>query len=278
MKLVETLLDYLWSLREARGMLKSPDTLLPFVVFVAMLAVWLFACTFFTVSPVSTVMVPAVEALSGETALHYPMHFILLPRTYNLVYLPLVIVAGFVLFGRAVFAMGDYYERGGRVVGDRPSFRKCVPALILIGLVYVFFASMPNLATNWLAGRIENVWAGRALGFVGLVAGLVCQVLLVYSLLILRREGCGPLRAIRRSVQVGISKFWPTLLIVFSVYLVHRPFDGLLSYPDKVVLKFRPELVFFLLLGGIVLELVTTFMLFASTTALAISKREDSFV
>lgn len=278
MKLVNTLLDYLWSLREARGMLKSPDTLLPFVVFVASLAVWLIACTFFTVPPVSAVMVPVIQTLSGDTALHYPMHFILLPRTYNLVYLPLVVVVGFVLFGRAVFAMGDYYARGGRVVGDRPAFLGCVPALVVVGLVYVFFASMPNLATNWLAGRINNAWAGRVLGFAGLVAGLVCQVLLVYSLLILRREGCGPLRAIRRSVQVGKSRFWPTLLIVFSVYLVHRPVDGLLSYPDKVVLKFRPELVFFLLLGGIVLELVTTFVLFASTTALAISKREDSFV
>ena len=90
MKLIESLLDYLWSLREARGMLKAPNTLLPFVVFVAVLAVWLISCTFFTIPPISTLMVPVIEKLSGDHSLHYPMHYILLPRTYNLIYLPFV--------------------------------------------------------------------------------------------------------------------------------------------------------------------------------------------
>jgi hypothetical protein len=275
MKLIESLLDYLWSLREAKGMLKAPNTLLPFVVFVAVLAVWLFFCTFFTIPPISSVMVPVLEKLSGERSLHYPMHFILLPRTYNLLYLPFVILAGFVLFGRAVFAMADYYERMGRAVETRPPFAPAVPVLIGIGVVYVIFAGAPNLAATWLAAGLNNVWAGRLLGFTGLLVSLVAQVLLVYSLLVVRREGCGPVRAIRRSVSIGLSRFWPTLFVVFTIYLVHRPIDALLMYPDKVVLKFRPELVFFLLLGGVILELVTSFVLFASTTALALSRRDE---
>jgi hypothetical protein len=275
MKLIDSLLDYLWSLREARRMLKAPNTLLPFVVFVAVLAVWLISCTFFTIPPISTVMVPVIEKLSGDRALHYPMHFILLPRTYNLFYLPFVILAGFVLFGRAVFAMADYYGRTGRAVEARPPFARAVPAMIVVGLVYVILAGAPNLAATWLAARMDNAWAVRLLGFSGLLAGLTAQVLLVYSLLAIRREGCGPLRAIRRSVSVGLSRFLPTLFVVFSIYLVHRPIDALLQYPDKVVLKFRPELVFFLLLAGIILELVTSFVLFATTTALSLSRRDE---
>jgi len=275
MKLIDSLLDFLWSLREARGMLKAPNTLLPFVVFVAVLAVWLISCTFFTIPPISSLMVPVIEKLSGERSLHYPMHFILLPRTYNLIYLPFVILAGFVLFGRAVFAMADYYGRMGRAVEARPPFVQAIPAMIVIGLVYVIIAGAPNLAATWLSAKINNVWAGRLLGFFGLLVGLTAQVLLVYSLLVVRREGCGPVRAIRKSVSIGLSRFWPTLFVVFSIYLVHRPIDALIQYPDKVVLKFRPELVFFLLLAGVILELVTSFVLFASTTALSLSRRDE---
>ena len=220
-------------------------------------------------------MVPVIEKLSGERSVHYPMHFILLPRTYNLIYLPFVILAGFVLFGRAVFAMADYYGRMGRAVEERPPFVQAIPAMMVIGLVYVIIAGAPNLAATWLSAKINNVWAGRLLGFSGLLVGLTAQVLLVYSLLVVRREGCGPFRAIRKSVSIGLRRFWPTLFVVFSIYLVHRPIDALIQYQDKVVLKFRPELVFFLLLAGVILELVTSFVLFASTTALSLSRRDE---
>ena len=135
----------------------------------------------------------------------------------------------------------------------------------------------PNLAATSLAAKVDNVWVGRLLGFTGLLVGLVAQVLLVYSMLVVRREGGGPVRAIRRSISIGLSRFWSTLFVVFTVYLAHWPIDALLAHPDKVVLKFRPELVFFLLLGGIVLELVTSFLLLASTTALALSRRDGEF-
>ena len=90
-------------------------------------------------------------------------------------------------------------------------------------------------------------------------------------------ENYGRLAALGAAVREGRQRFLPTLLLVLSVVLAHRPVEYMLSQPDRVVLKFRPELVFYLLVAGIVLEVVTSFVLFASTTGLAISSREDPF-
>ena len=72
MKLVEALIEYLRSLENSVGMLKAPSVLLPFVIFAALQSVVLIACAFFAVPPLSTVMVPVVEAIGGEQALHFP--------------------------------------------------------------------------------------------------------------------------------------------------------------------------------------------------------------
>ena len=83
--------------------------------------------------------------------------------------------------------------------------------------------------------------------------------------------------ALRAGAREGIARFFPTLLVVLTVTLAHRPIEYMLSQPNNVVLKFKPELVFYLLAAGIVLEVLTSFLLFASTTGLALSRREDPF-
>ena len=75
MKLVETLVDYIRSLEESVAMLRSPGILLPFVVFAAVQSVVLIACAFFSVPPLSTVMVPVSGLIAGEQSLHFPACF-----------------------------------------------------------------------------------------------------------------------------------------------------------------------------------------------------------
>ena len=116
-----------------------------------------------------------------------------------------------------------------------------------------------------------SVWAG-------LFASASAQALLVFAPLSVWRDGTGPLRAIRSAVREGASRFWPVVLLLLTVMLVHRPIEYLIAQPDRVVMKFRPELIFYVLIGGIVVEVITSFFLFAATTGLAASRREDPFI
>ena len=275
MKLVETLVDYIRSLEESVAMLRSPGILLPFVVFAAVQSVVLIACAFFSVPPLSTVMVPVSGLIAGEQSLHFPMHFVLLPGLYHSIYLRLVVVLGFVLFGTAVFRMGDYYERPGRGAAPRPSLRRAVPSMMLIGLVYVVLATAPVLVLEYFANRFGGGLPSKALPALGVILSMCFQALLVYSLLFLRAGARGAFAAVGRSLSFARSRFLLTFLLVLTVYVVHRPVDYVLSRPDKVVLRFDPEMVFFLLLGGIVLELVTSYLLFASTASVVLTRKRE---
>ena len=120
-------------------MLRFPGVIAPFVVFAAVQFVMLLAFALFTISPISAFMVPVVAAVGGEQALHYPMHLILLPRMYHLMYLPMSIIVGFSLFGWAVSVMIGYYDREGVKIPNlvRRSAVSMIPSLVVIGLIYV---------------------------------------------------------------------------------------------------------------------------------------------
>lgn len=274
MSFSKAVLNYLFGLEESRMMLRVPAALLPFVVHAAILCLVLFALAFFTVAPLASFMTPIVERLGGENALHYPMHLILLPDMYHLVYLPLTAVVGFVLFGWAVFAMGDHFQRGGVEMGARPSLLRSAPTLVVIGVCYVAAATLVPAAIAWLGRIVDHPRLGGLLTLAGLVATAALQALLVYAPLFVRTHGAGPFSALRRSVGLGRRRFAPTAMIVLTVILVHQPIDFLLRQPDRVVVKFQPELVIYLLLAGVVLELLTAFLLFSSTAGLALSRRE----
>jgi hypothetical protein len=269
----DAFIEYLRGLDEARLLLRAPATVLPFVVMGALEAVVLFALTWFTVAPFAGAMVPVVARIGGEEALHYPMHYILLPGLYGALYLPLVALVGFPIYGRAVFSMGDRIapQRAGH-----DGFARYVPALIVVGIVYVAVAAgVPGLFV-----RLQAV-AGKSLagpvGLAGLVAAAAAQAILVYAPVCLWRKGGGPLGALRSAFSEGRRRFLPTFLLVLTVVLAHRPIEYMLERPDRLALKFRPELVFQLIAAGVVLEVVTSFFLFAATAGLAISRREDPF-
>jgi len=279
MHVIDLLLRYMKCWEESLAMLRSPSVPAPFVVFAALELLVLMSLTFFFVPPISTVMVPVTAAVGGEKALHFPMHFILLPHTYHLLYLPLVVIVGFCLFGWAVSMMLDYYEHIGVAVPDggrrrSPAFRSML-SLVVVGVVYVTVISVLQLLFGAIASKIGNIWASRLASLVGVAAIVCAQALLVYAPFHVVAHAENAVAAIVHSIRSGRRRFGVTVLILATVVIIHWPIDALLRHPDKVVLKFRPELVFFLLAAGIVVEMFTSYFLFASTTSLATGGRKE---
>lgn len=275
MKIRNVFLDYLKGLTEARLMFRSPGAFLPFVIFAALLCLVLFGLAFFLAPPISSLMAPVVEAIGGDRALHYPMHLIMLPDMYHLLYLPLTALVGFVLFGWGVFQMADTFQREGTKMDERRPFASAVPALMLIGIVYVAAATAPAMAAAWLGSAVDNTRVTGLVTLGGILISIGFQSLLVYAPMYVRTESQGALGALGRSARHASRHFFQTAMVIVTVILIHQPVDYLLRQPDKVVLKFRPELVIYLLVAGILVELVTTYLLFSATTGMALSRREE---
>lgn len=260
-------------------MLRSPSVLGPFVIFAAVQFLVLVCLSLFFVSPLSSVMVPVVERLGGEHALHYPTHMMMLPRMYHSVYLPLVVLVGFVLFGWAVSLMVDYYENIGVGIPGRKrrSMFSLVPSMIVLGLIFVVAITAVQLVFSILGGKVGGVWPSRLAWIAGLAGVIGIQTFLVYSLYFLVTQTSNPFEAIGKSVNFSRQQPVLTAMVVFTVFLIHLPVDFLVQRSDAVVLKFDPQLVFVLLAAGIVLEILTNFFLFASTTSVVTGGRKTGF-
>jgi hypothetical protein len=276
-ELLNLLLKYTRSWEDTIWMLRTPSVMAPFIIFAAIQFLVLVCLGLFHVPPLATLMVPVVELLGGDQALHYPMHLILLPRMYHIVYLPLVVIAGFGLFGWAVSLMVEHHERAGVEIDrrQRRSVKSLLPSLTVLGIVYVVFVTGLQLLASSLAAVIANSKAASVVSIAGVAVVVVVQSLIVYSVYFLVVRTANPVKAVSASVSFGRRHLGLTSLIVFTVFLIHLPIDYLAQRADRVVLKFDPGLVFVLLAVGIVVEIATSYFLFAATTSVAAGGRPE---
>ncbi len=260
--------DYLDALANARLGLHSPSILVPFLAFGLLQGVLVTLLAFWTSGPVAGFMPTVVAALGGDASLHYPTHFVLLPAAYRRLYLPLVATVGFALWSLGVWSVVAHHEEATRV-GPR-SFRKTLPSLVVVGIVFVVVTVAAGRGLGLVAAKLPGGLVARA-GTMGVIATTAAaQALLVYAPVVLRLRGGGPLRALRASARYALANFGATALLVATVLLANLPLDGMIANADGIAGRFHPEAVYQLMIGSVVLETLTAYLLFAGAAGLAL--------
>jgi len=268
MDLTRTANSYLDGLANMRLVFSAPSVLVPFAAFGALQCALLVLLAFFTASPIASFMVPVVHALGGADSLHYPLHFVRLPEVYQRIYLPLAATVGFAAWSAGVWVMVDHH-----VVGrsrPRPSFRSALPHVVGVGVVFVGTSVVVGYGLGAVAAMLPPGHAAQAAVAASVAVTACVQTFLVYTPVVLRLRGGGALPAVRASVRYAAQNFAPTLMVVVTVLEAHAPVDVLLARSAGIASRFQPELVFYTLLGSALLEVFTAYLLFASTTALAL--------
>jgi hypothetical protein len=168
----------------------------------------------------------------------------------------------------AVWTMVDHHEVGQRTTG-RP-FRTVLPSVVMVGVVFVAVSAGMGRVMGTLAGLAPPGPASRlALAAAILVVASV-QALLVYAPIVLRLRNVNAMGALRASVRYASHNFWPTALVIATVLAVHTPLDAMVGASHRVALSFRPETVYYVMLGSVALEMVTAYVLFSSVVGLAL--------
>lgn len=260
---------YLDALTNARAAFSMP-VLLPFACFAVLQVAILLAMAFFTSPVLSPVMVPAMRALGGEQSLHYPLHLVGLPSVYQRVYLPLAATIGFSLWTLAVWKLVDHHDIGA----DRPrrEFRPALGRVMMVGVLFVGASvAIGELSSRLTGPRTPDVVA-RAVLIASIVLTATAQAFLIYAPVALRLRGGKVWNAIAAGAAYARRHFLATALLLITVLLVHLPVDFLLSRADRIAARFHPEAVLHLLLGSVVLEMFTAYLLFAGITALALPR------
>ena len=269
MSLGRSLNRYLDALTYASAAL-NPRVLLPFAIFCALQLIILLSLAMFTAPVLAPVMVPVMRVLGGEQSLHYPLHLVGLPSVYQRIYLPLVAIAGFSLWSLAVWRLVDRHPVGSERA--RREFRPSLPHIVVIGVLFVGASVATGEAAARLISPKSPELLERAVWLLSISVTAALQTFLIYAPLVLRIRGGNFRDAIVGGASYARRQFGATVFMIMTVLLVHLPVDFLLSRADRIAARFHPETVLQVMLGSVVLEMFTAYILFAGITELALPR------
>jgi len=234
--------------------------------------------------PVSVVLAPIVRAFWGETYLHYPFNFILLPKLYNYVEITLSIIIGAVMTGMTVDLVRQA-KKGilpGLRAGLKNSFRRY---LSLIGvwivtfiLVSVVFRMPQFIMSKYHIGASSGLFSqwnvSRLLLVVSVLVGLMIEALFVYAIPSIMLEQKRTWKAIIRSFSLAKSNFLATFIVVsvpmifvISMSFVKRKIPMLMD-------KMFPEITLWIMITGIIISMLANCWITTAVTTMLIKEKQ----
>ncbi len=267
-----TLERYLRSWSNAFALARYPGLYWPFLLLAAVKITLLVLAGLFWLPGLSSVVAPILGSLAGEEALHFPNHIKMLPDIYHAIDIFVMITIGFVICGWAVFMMVDALEerffRPLKYLGDVAVF---IPSILIIGFVF----AAGSLVAPYLIEQLAALFFRRPkIQFLILMSAIFVNfgfhVLFVYALIFLKAYGGTAFGAMGRSIAFARDHLSLTATIVITVLVIRWPFAHLAEDTGTLLVTGRAEWVVIYLVLAILIDVIATFYLFASTTVIVV--------
>lgn len=277
MPVVERINILIWTWIQSLRSAKKISIFLPFFLFTLLQSVLLAALILFFVPPFSHVLVPLMERLYGEPALHYPHSFVVLPALFFGANRWLNLLISWLVIGTATLMFAAKY-RSGTVQAGRSFYQalRCILPLFVLGLVEWSLVFLFSRLFRFMAPGIL-MWGAQSHRLVRLT-GFLCNVVIITpfafttpQVVLGRRNIWG---ALTGSFSLARSNFGVTFLIIAIPAFLSWIVDIAAGRAPLVVTEFSPEIVVFLLGLGIVVTLMVNFVIVGALTALYLRTAE----
>ncbi len=240
----------------------------------------LLACLyFFPRPPLRMVFAPIIRRFFGETYLHYPYNFVVLPYLAKILRQSLVIFID--IYFIAVLAKLTSQSLRDRALSLKSAFKdalfKIFPllaySLLLVLILYVVqkvppyvfktIYKSPMIADKQMAVyKSINQGMFYALKFVG----VVIQVFFVYTIPALVVGEYSLLHSVDRSFRIAARNFFSTLFLVLIPTAVVFGIEQYVKTPKPLIENYYPEVIFHILLVNILLYVMLSYLTIAPVT------------
>lgn len=193
---------------------------------------------------------------------HYPSHFLFLPWFFGWAKLVMGILLEGIFFGTAALV---FWQAITRSENEGSTFRQVIslwPQLVLVsilfnGLITAAGFFLPQILHEFLAGSPRRQLALELAVLPGIYVFLLGSFYVAIPAVVIYRESF--FEAVGRSFKLFVKRPFSMLTLGFLVMLFPVIIAAMGNHPDVIIDKFRPELVFWLLLAGIAVEMVANF-------------------
>lgn len=209
-------------------------------------------------------LVAAIFSLNADAFFHYPGHFFLLGLYYGWAKLIIGLVVEGLVLGALALIFSSLFndseqEDTGAVIRRAAKLwlQLTLAWLVLNGLTTIVGQVVPTLMQNMLySPKRQFVFA--AVLMPGLLTIIIAPFFFALPAVAVRRVGA--LTAIGQSFRMFFRR--PIMTLILTVIVISGPMlvSIINSFADRVVTTFRPELMFWVILGGLALEMFANFL------------------
>ncbi len=252
---------------------------MPFLIYALLQLLLLLLCVSYVNPVINPILSPMVAWLgSGADQLysHYPGLYVMLPQVFQWSKLFLGIIFEGLVTGITALLFLQYF--GGMKRSEikvSSAFGKWGQLLIvwffITALLVVLNRFVPELLRGFVSGSPRRLAALEV--FMRLFTVFVYSFF-VYAIPALVVEKLNIGGAIRASVRYFAQYPIFTFFLALLPYLLTVPVTYITGNSDVIVAKFSPELVYYVLLAGILIDLVMNFLLTGAVVKFLIEERE----
>lgn len=222
--------------------------------------------------PLVKVWVKVIDAQYASLFYHYPIHFTLLPYFFGTAQQVLNILVEAFLFGIVLDLLISLYR------GERPAFMQSLSRafrryvqltvvwLVLISVLYVINMNFSDFVETILGYSLQDAPRRQMMAqFAARGITILIYALFVFMLPSIMAGGMSFFGAVKRGFRLFFRHPFAAIGLVLIPYLIGFFPSWALSNPSKIVANFNPEVVFYLVLVSIGIDVVVNFILLGTS-------------
>lgn len=243
---------------------EKPAIMLPFVYIAFIEALALEFIYFSAMKPLALVAGPVINKFFGKDFLHYPGNIILLPRLFYYAQLVIYVSAGVLLIAVSVNIFKNIRMKlPVRLPAMFKNALRAYPALFGFGILFILAIVFTKRLDIFIFGKAAKLAAGYApnftakFSFLGLtlflfLSNIIIQVFLMLTIPIIVIEKKPLIKALGRSVLMGLKNFFTLFTLLLLPFLIYLPILLLKSGAAQIAQNTFPEIVVIITAIGII--------------------------
>ena len=254
--------------------MSSPKVWVPLLILGAIHLTIVYLLFLFPRPPVQLVLGPIIKRFFGQTYLHYPFNFVILPylvkicRQFLAVFLDFYFLAAFAVLGLSFWRRNTLELR----TAFSEPLRKLLPLLtysILIIVLVFALRRVPPYVFNYIYSK--NMVTQEQLDFSNMINlilrytmeffATLLKTFFVFTIPYLVLEGRGLLASIDRSFQLALKNFFTTFFLLLVPTALIFGLEQFIKTPQSLIESHYPEMVFQILLATEALNVLFCFLL-----------------
>lgn len=258
---------------ETMAVLKQTPTMIVLFGFIAVLdSLALMSLYLAPSKPFSFLLAPIIRTFWGDTFLHYPLNFVLLPKLFNHAHFIILTLFGMMITGIVIKQIQAAVE--GKKISIFFAAQAVSKKYFALLAVWLGTAALWRFGFARLIAYLpSNMFVHFALAFLSGVIFQACFVF-IFPALLIQQESV--FKNLREGILFGVKNLKSvSLLIALPVFFLFA--SSLLKSFAPVFVKVYPELVLWILSAGILISMFADLWITLSTTIYFMKARSSSY-